>query len=530
MTTAGSHAAHHGGGQGELTLRDWLAVGGGILGAFMAILDIQITNASLAEIGGTIGATPSEGSWISTGYLMAEIVIIPLTGWLARTFGLRRFLSIASMAFVGFSVLCALSNSLPEMILWRAGQGITGGVLIPTAITIVRTRLPADKQPMGVALFGMVATFAPAIGPTVGGWLTENWSWHYVFYLNVVPGIAAIAIQLYALDKEKSRFAEFFQADWLGIAGMAIGFSSLIFVLEEGQREEWFDSRTIVAASIAAFIGIAIFLIAELTTDKPFINLRLFAKPSVGGSGILMAVFGATAFGSVYLIPSYLAQVQGYNAQQIGEVVMWSGIPQLFLLPIMPFLMKRVDPRILVAGGLILFAVSCFINVDMSPDTAMDQLMLPQLLRAAGQPLATIPLTQLSVVGLTRRDTADSAGITSVMRNLGASVGIAMLSTVVQIREQVHFSVIAEAMSRNSLRLQERLQSLGAMFGSHGVDAGTAQLQGASLLAQQVRQSATVMAYADSFWILGVCIIVSLATLLILRKPPKGAAIAADAH
>ena len=170
----------------ELTLRDWLAVGGGILGAFMAILDIQITNASLAEIGGTIGATPAEGSWISTGYLMAEIVIIPLTGWLARTFGLRRFLSVASTAFVGFSILCALSNSLPEMILWRAGQGITGGVLIPTAITIVRTRLPADKQPIGIAMFGMVATFAPAIGPTVGGWLTENWSWHYVFYLNVV--------------------------------------------------------------------------------------------------------------------------------------------------------------------------------------------------------------------------------------------------------------------------------------------------------------------------------------------------------
>jgi DHA2 family multidrug resistance protein len=379
-------------------------------------------------------------------------------------------------------------------------------------------------------MFGMVATFAPAIGPTIGGWLTENWSWHYIFYLNVIPGAAAVAIQLFALDKEKPRFEEFFKADWLGIAGMAIGLSSLIFVLEEGQREEWFDSHFIVAAAIAAFIGIAVFLIAELTADEPFINLRLFKNPSVGGSGILMAVFGATAFGSVYLIPSYLAQVQGYNAQQIGEVVMWSGIPQLFLLPLMPFLMKRVDARLLVAGGLILFAVSCFINVDMSPDTAMDQLMLPQLLRAAGQPLATIPLTQLSVVGLTRRDTADSAGITSVMRNLGASIGIAMLSTVVQIREQVHFSTIAEAMSQNSLRLQERMQSFGAMFSARGVDAGTAQMQSADLLAQQVRQSATVMAYADSFWILGVCIVVSLATLLILRKPQPGAAIAADAH
>jgi DHA2 family multidrug resistance protein len=518
--------AHH----GEPTLRDWLAVGGGILGAFMAILDIQITNASLAEIGGAIGATPSEGSWISTGYLMAEIIVIPLTGWLARTFGLRRFLSINSMLFVGFSILCAMSNSLSEMILWRAGQGITGGVLIPTAITIVRTRLPASKQPVGVALFGMVATFAPAIGPTVGGWLTENWSWHYIFYLNIVPGLAALALQLGALDRERPQLADFWQADWLGIAGMAIGLSSLIFVLEEGQREEWFGSNLIVAGTIAAVLGIAVFLIAELTTDKPFINLRLFANPAVGGSGILMAVFGATAFGSVYLIPSYLAQVQGYNAQQIGEVVMWSGIPQLFLLPVMPWLMKRVDLRLLVGCGLLLFAASCFINVDMSPDTAMDQLMLPQLLRAAGQPLATIPLTQLSVVGLTRRDTADSAGITSVMRNLGASIGIAMLSTMVQMRETMHFSTIAEALTQNSLRVQDRVQALTGLFASHGASLDTATQQSLAMLAQQVRRNASVMAYADSFWILGVGILVSLLTLLILRKPQPGMALAADAH
>ena len=516
---------------GEVSLRDWIAVGGAILGAFMAILDIQITNASLAEIGGAISATPAEGSWISTGYLMAEIIVIPLTGWLARTIGLRRFLSINSALFVGFSILCAMSNSLTEMIIWRAGQGFTGGVLIPTAITIVRSRLPADKQPIGIALFGMVATFAPAIGPTVGGWLTENWSWHYIFYLNIAPGLLAIALQLYALDPERPQWAELKHADWLGIVAMAIGLSCLTFVLEEGQREEWFDSRLIVTAAIASVLGIAVFLIAELTDDRPFINLRLFANPAVGGSGILMAVFGATAFGSVYLIPSYLAQVQGYNAQQIGEVVMWSGIPQLFLLPIMPSLMKRVDARLLVGLGLLLFAASCFINVDMSPDTAMDQLMLPQLMRAAGQPLATIPLTQLSVVGLTRRDTADSAGITSVMRNLGASIGIAMLSTVVQVREQVHFSVIAEALTQNGLRLQERLQSLASMFASKGADLATATQQATGMIAQQVRLDATVMAYADSFWLLGVCILLSLATLLILRKPQPGAAMAAaEAH
>ncbi len=515
----------------EVTLRDWIAVGGGILGAFMAILDIQITNASLAEIGGAIGATPAEGSWMSTGYLMAEIIIIPLSGWLSRVFGLRRFLSVNSALFVGFSILCAMSTSLPEMILFRAGQGFTGGVLIPTAITIVRSRLPPAKQPVGVALFGMVATFAPAIGPTAGGWLTENLSWHYIFYLNVAPGLLAIALQLYALDPERMQLGELKQGDWLGIFSMAIGLSSLTFVLEEGQREEWFGSNLIVAGTIAAVLGIAVFLIAELTTERPFINLRLFANPAVGGSGILMAVFGATAFGSVYLIPAYLAQIQGYNAQQIGEVVMWSGIPQLFLLPLMPFLMRKVDPRLLVAFGLLMFAGSCFINVDMSPDTAMDQLIFPQLLRAAGQPLATIPLTQLSVVGLSRRDTADSAGITSVMRNLGASIGIAMLSTVVQIREEVHFSAIAEALTENSIRVQDRLHALTGLFLSKGAALDTATQRGLSVLAQQVRLNASVMAYADSFWMLGVGILVSMLAILILRKPQPGVAAAmADAH
>ena len=209
----------------RVPLRDWIAVASGILGAFMAILDIQITNASLAEIGGAISATPVEGSWLSTGYLMAEIIIIPLSSWLGHVFGQRRFLATMSALFVVFSIMCALSNSLFEIILWRIGQGFTGGVLIPTALTIARTRLPPDKQPVGIAMFGMVATLAPAIGPTIGGWLTENISWHYIFYLNVGPGLLAIALQLYALDREPTRLQELKYGDWLGIVAMAIGLS-----------------------------------------------------------------------------------------------------------------------------------------------------------------------------------------------------------------------------------------------------------------------------------------------------------------
>jgi DHA2 family multidrug resistance protein len=503
------------------TVRDWLAVSGGIFGAFMAILDIQITNASLADIGGAIGATAADQSWISTGYLMAEIVVIPLTGWLASVFGLRRYLAVNSALFVLSSIGCAASGSLTQMILFRAGQGFTGGVLIPTALSIVRTRLPAERQSIGIALFGLVATLAPALGPTVGGWLTENFSWHYIFYLNIGPGIIAIALQLYALNHTEMRLSELRRGDGLGIASMAVGLSSLVFVLEEGRSLDWFGSTEIIGASITAGLGIVVFIIAELTGDRPFINLRLLASRSVGGSGLLLAVFGATAFGSLYLIPTYLALIPRYNAQQIGEVAMWAGLPQLVVLPLLPLLMRKVDLRLMVAAGLVLFAVSCFINVDLTHDTAAPQLILPQILRAFGQPLVTIPLTQLSIVGLSPRDTADASGLTNVLRNLGASIGTAMLSTTVQVREQFHFSVIADHLTQNDLRLHERLGTLTAVFGGAG---HTATMRGLSTIANQVRTEAYVLAYADSFWLLGVLIIASMAAVLLLKKPAPGAA------
>ena len=205
------------GAEAKASARDWLAVAGAILGAFTAILDIQITNSSLADIEGAIGASPEQGSWISTAYLMAEIIVIPLTGWLGSIFGLRRYLSVNTGLFVAFSIACALSTSLPQLILFRAGQGFTGGVLIPTAITIVRTRLPKSQQGAGITLFGLTATLAPALGPTVGGWLTDSFSWHYIFYLNLIPGPIAAIIQLTALPKQAARWAELPKDDWFEI-------------------------------------------------------------------------------------------------------------------------------------------------------------------------------------------------------------------------------------------------------------------------------------------------------------------------
>ena len=500
--------------------RDWLAVAAAILGAFMAILDILITNAALANIQGALGASAEEGSWISTAYLMAEILVIPLTGWLAVVFGLRRYLTGSTVLFIVFSVACALATNLPQMILFRAGQGLTGGVLIPVALVIVRARLPAHQQPAGIALFGLAATFAPAIGPTVGGWLTDNLSWHYIFYLNLLIGPLAVALQRAALDPEPPRWEELARGDWLGIGLMALGLPALTFVLEEGQRKDWFGSAAIRNGAILAGIGIAGFIIRALTAPRPFINLRVLADPSVGGSCALMSVLGAVSYGSIYLIPVYCAQIQGYNAGQIGQVVMWSGLPQLLVFPLLPLLMRRFDPRLLLAIGTGFFIASCWINAGLSHDVGRDQLILPQVLRALGQPLFVVSLSQLSTAGLSPRDTADASALMNMTRNLGGSVGIAVLSTMVARREHWHVSVIAETVTHNALRTQEHLAALTAGFAARIADPALAQERAVAALAAQVHREALVMAYADGFWLVGVGLAFSLALILLLRRAP----------
>src|SRR5476649_642446 len=282
-----------------VTTRVWVAVIGANLGAFMAILNIQIVNASLANIQGAIGAGIDDGGWISTAYLVAEIVVIPLSAWLARVFSVVAVSLIKKALFLAFSAACALAQNLEQMIVLRAFQGFSGGVLIPMAFTLIITLLPAAKQPIGLALFALSATFAPAIGPTIGGFLTENWGWQYIFYVNLVPGVLMLGMLWFSLDRSPMQLGLLRQGDWAGIATMAIGLGALQTVLEEGNKDDWFGSPFIVRLSVIAAVALTLFIWIELRVQKPLLNLGLLLRRNFGLGTLAAFLLGVALYGSV---------------------------------------------------------------------------------------------------------------------------------------------------------------------------------------------------------------------------------------
>jgi MFS transporter, DHA2 family, multidrug resistance protein len=498
----------------------WIAVIGATLGAFLAILDIQIVNASLADIRGAIGAGLDDGAWISTSYLVAEIVVIPLTAWLSKVFSLRRYLLVNAILFLIFSCACGMARNLEQMIVLRALQGFCGGVLIPLAFTIIIRTLPRAKQPIGLALFAISATFAPAIGPTIGGYLTENLSWQYIFYVNLVPGSIMVVMLWLSLESSPMQLALLRQGDWPGVITMAIGLGSLQTVLEEGNKEDWFGSPFIIKLSIVAVVSLALFLYVELTVKRPLLNLRLLARRNFGFGVVANFLLGAALYGSVYVLPLYLARIQGYNSEQIGLVLAWTGLPQLVLIPLVPRLMRRFDARLVIAVGFALFAGSNFMNVHLTSDAAADQLFLPDVVRAVGQALAFTPLSAIATADIEADNAGSASALFNMMRNLGGAVSIAALQTFQSKREQFHSNLLMQPISLFQQATGLRIEQLRSYFQMHGVDDPAAASRKATVaIGLRVRQQANIAAFSDTFYVLGVALLVALLVTLLLQKP-----------
>jgi DHA2 family multidrug resistance protein len=498
----------------------WIAVIASTLGAFMAVLNIQIVNASLADIQGAIGAGIDDGGWISTAYLIAEIVVIPLSAWFARIFSLRVYLLTTAILFLVFSVACASSANLGQMIVLRAFQGFVGGALIPLAFTIIMTLLPKPKQPIGMALFALSATFAPAIGPTIGGYLTENWGWQYIFYVNLLPGIPMVLMLWFSLERAPMQLSLLRKGDWPGIITMAVGLAALQTVLEEGNKDDWFGSPFIVRLSVVAFISLSLFLVIELKTKQPLLNLRLLMRRNFGFSILANFLLGISLYGSVFILPLYLARVQGYNSEQIGFVLAWTGLPQLLLIPLVPRLVNWVDARLVIGFGFALFAASNFMNIDMTLNTAADQLFWPNIVRAVGQALAFTPLSSVATAGIELENAGSASALFNMMRNLGGAIGIAALQTFQTKREQFHSNILTSAVSLFDDATREAIGKLTTYFMKSGIsDPGAAHMKAIIAIGHRVRLQANIMAFGDMFFLLGCSLLVALLATILLKKP-----------
>lgn len=510
---------------------DWIAVAAGALGALMATLDISITNSALPQIQGEIGATGTEGTWISTGYLMAEIVVIPLAAWLTRVFGLRNFLVGVALLFTMFSALCGLSTSLGMLVIARIGQGITGGAMIPTGQTIIRTRLPRHQLASGMTVFGLTVLLGPLLGPVVGGWLTENISWHWCFFINVPVCVALVALLLAGLPADRAKLREFVEADWLGIFGLALGLSTLTAVLEEGQRERWFESDLIIFLSVLSAIGMTMIALSQRYAKRPILRLSLMRNKNYASVILIVLAVGAAVYGVSYLVPQFLVLVAGYNAQQSGAVMLLSGLPAICMMPLLPRLLGKMDYRVLVISGLLCFFWSCWLDTSLTAFSAADDFTLSQLLRGVGQMLAMMPLNQASMAAVTREESGDAAGLYNMARNLGGSMGLAVIGTFIDRRNALHEDMIGSTVSANAQLTQDRVAMSAAGHMAQVGDYAHAKLQAIAEIALQIQQQALVMTYSETFYALGLAMLVCIPLALLIKTPKPGAAAApSEAH
>ncbi|AOE67213.1 EmrB/QacA family drug resistance transporter [Pseudomonas fluorescens] len=497
----------------QVSLRAWVAVIGGLFGCFMAGMNVHVTSAALPEIEGALGATFEEGSWISTAYLVAEIIMIPLTAWLVQVFSLRRVMLVGSGLFLVASVACSLAPNLQTMIVIRVVQGAAGAVLIPLSFQLIITELPASKVPLGMALFSLANSVAQAAGPSMGGWLTDMYSWRWIFYLQLFPGIALLAAVAWSIDRQPMQLKLLRQGDWWGIACMVLGLGALQIVLEEGGRKDWFGSPFIVWMTLLAVVGLIGFVARQLGGRHGFINLRLLGHYNFGVASVAMFIFGASTFGLVFLVPNYLSQLQDYNAREIGVSLILYGLVQLVMAPFLPRLMKWLSAKLLVASGFAIMALGCWMGAHLSTDSASNVIVPSIVVRGIGQPLIMVALSVLAVQGLAKAEAGSASAVFSMLRNLGGAVGTALLAQLVVVRERVHAARINESVTVFDPALQQRLPGEGVLQAQLPDQQWALQI-----LDQGIHHQAFLMAYSDAFYLACVALTLCAVAALMLRR------------
>jgi DHA2 family multidrug resistance protein len=497
-------------------------------GALMEIIDTSIVNVVLTDMQSALGATLTQVSWVVSSYAVANVIILPLSAWLGGRFGKKRYFVFSLIGFTMASALCGMATSLSMLVVARLLQGLTGGGLLAKAQAFLYETFPREEQAMAQGFFATIVIAGPVIGPTLGGFITTHLDWRWVFYVNVPVGIAAVFLCIKALP-EDSGLRDVSRIDWLSIALLAAGLGSLQTVLEEGNSEGWFDSPMIVTLGLSMLVGLVWFVMRSLNSANPVVDLRVLRHRSLWAGSLLSIVVGVALYGGLFAIPIFAQSVLHFTAQQTGLLMLPGALASALAMPIAARLVRRMDPRLmLVMGGLTLaFALHMF--TSLSPQTGEADLFWPMIVRSIGTVLMFLPLNLATIGPIPKQDVAKATAFFNLTRQLGGSIGVAVLSTVLDHRSAFHRAVLVAHTSVNDPRTIERLNTLTAGFQHAGSSLAVAHDRALYLLNSVINQQAAVMSFDDTFFLTALLVFMFLPLVFLLGKP-RGAVSLADAH
>ena len=486
-----------------------------VFGMFMAILDIQIVSASLPDIQAGLGASSDEISWVQTSYLVAEVIMIPLSGFLARMMSMRVLFTLAAGGFTAASLMCATAGSINEMILWRALQGFLGGGMIPSVFTAAFTIFPPSKRNIVSPIIGLIATLAPTVGPTIGGYLSHTMSWHWLFLVNVIPGILVTIGAWNLIDFDRPNWKLFERFDWWGLLALAAFLGGMEFVLEEGPSNDWFADHMVAILAIVMVAGGIVTFWRAFTRDEPIVDLSAFSDVNFAVGSLFSFVMGIGLYGMTYLYPLYLGSVRGYDSLMIGETVFVSGLAMFAGAPLAGILSSKMDLRVMLLIGFVGFATSTWMLTGMTADWDFQELLVPQMLRGMSLMLCMVPINNLALGTLSADKMKGASGLYNLTRNLGGAVGLAVINTLLSDRSALHYQRLSDAINWTNTIALEQLNAMAANLAARGVDGETGAL---AQMAARLHGQAAVMSFIDIFTLI-TALFGGLALAALLMRP-----------
>jgi MFS transporter, DHA2 family, multidrug resistance protein len=497
----------------------WLIAVSVLAGTFMVVLDSTVINVSLPYIAGNLSSTIEEATWVLTTYLAANAIIIPITGWLANYFGRRRLLQLAVVGFTAASFFCGFAPSLTALIIFRIIQGISGGVMQPLSQSIMLESFPPQERGQAMALWGLGIVMAPILGPVLGGWLTDNYSWRWVFYINIPIGIIAlIMIRRFVFDPSYIRRGSS-RIDFWGLGLMVVGIGALQVALDQGQQEDWFASDWITAMLVAAAVALAALVVHEILARHPIVDLRAFKEPTYTTGVVLMTMMGFVLYGSLVILPILLQTIMHYPPLQAGIAMVPRGLGMMLMMPVVGILISRMDPRKLLAIGFALAAWTLYWLSILDLSAGYWDYFWPQFIQGAGFSMLFVPLTTVTMDPISKEKMGNATSIFNLMRNIGGSVGIAVTQTMLARGNQRHINILGVHVNEYDPLTQERLRQLQSAFAARGADPVAAAQRAQGALWGTVQRQAAMLTFNDAFRLLSVIMLILVPLSFIMRRP-----------